>query len=289
MVLFSEDPIRLLQGFSSPWLDAFFAAVTQLGDRMVLFGLAILLYWLWDRRIGFFVLATLLASAAVNGVAKESIGLERPPESLWKRAASGPGFPSGHAQQTTAFAGSWTARLGRRWIGPAIALVGLVSLSRVYLGVHFVGDVVGGVAMGLLVVLLAIALARQTSWSRLGLRARVLLALLAPTAIQAVLYAGFGQSETSLGLLSGASLGYVVEEAWIRLARPSGWPAVAVRVVVGGGILGTLELVRDTFASGASEYGLLALMGFVATFALPWAFVQVERRIPQPRGSTREA
>ena len=61
-----------------------------------------------------------------------------------------PSFPSGHA--TTAFAAAVaTAVLIPRLRWPALALAALVALSRVYLGVHFVFDVVAGAVLGSLI------------------------------------------------------------------------------------------------------------------------------------------
>lgn len=64
-------------------------------------------------------------------------------------------FPAGHA--ATAFAGavvlSWFAR---RWTPLFVALAVAVAFSRVYVGDHYVGDVLGGAFLGALVALVAI-------------------------------------------------------------------------------------------------------------------------------------
>jgi membrane-associated phospholipid phosphatase len=67
-------------------------------------------------------------------------------------------FPSGHAAGTTVFYGMLAAYLiskARPWqwraliSTSAVALVALVALSRLYLGVHYLSDVVAGIAEGI--------------------------------------------------------------------------------------------------------------------------------------------
>jgi membrane-associated phospholipid phosphatase len=67
-------------------------------------------------------------------------------------------FPSGHAMASTVFFGllalhamEWTGRraAARVEIGAAVSMIALVCFSRVYLGLHYPSDVVGGVAEGM--------------------------------------------------------------------------------------------------------------------------------------------
>jgi PAP2 superfamily len=59
------------------------------------------------------------------------------------------GIPSGHAQNTIALLGVMAASVRKRWVWVvALTIVFLVGFSRLYLGVHFVHDVIAGWLIG---------------------------------------------------------------------------------------------------------------------------------------------
>lgn len=62
------------------------------------------------------------------------------------------GFVSSHASNTFSFALFTTLALKKRWYGIFIFLwAALVSYSRIYLGQHYPGDILGGAVLGLLI------------------------------------------------------------------------------------------------------------------------------------------
>jgi undecaprenyl-diphosphatase len=111
-------------------------------------------------------LATLGADALATGL-KYLIGRERPyvadplPEPLMTTHLD-LSFPSGHA--ATSFAGATVLALLVPRLGPALyALAVLVSLSRVYVGVHFPLDIAAGALLGTAVGWAVARLARRRS------------------------------------------------------------------------------------------------------------------------------
>lgn len=173
--------VEVLHGWVSEPVLVVFALLTQLGDVWFLFLWGGLLYvagdqfprWGIDRRRGLFVLGLVLTYVALIGVLKNFFLLPRPPGAgeapviAWLPAifqgvvasiatGSGHGFPSGHAFGSTLVWGGFALvvfddDVSPGWLGVA-AVVGLVSLSRLILGVHYLVDVVVGVGLGVVVL-----------------------------------------------------------------------------------------------------------------------------------------
>ncbi len=67
-------------------------------------------------------------------------------------------MPSGHAQNGIVAWGFFAAQTGRfLWVGAAV-IIALIGVSRVYLGVHSTGQVLAGWAIGLTLLVAALAL-----------------------------------------------------------------------------------------------------------------------------------
>lgn len=124
-----------------------------------------LLYTWWVDPPGGRKLGILLGvSWLVNLGLKELFALPRPFQTdpavaseAARATARGPGFPSGHTQATTTFWWFLAFHHRRRWLyGVAVAAVALVGMSRVWLGVHYPLDILGGLAVGLVLAWLAV-------------------------------------------------------------------------------------------------------------------------------------
>jgi undecaprenyl-diphosphatase len=160
---------NLLAGLHQPWLDALLTAVTWLGDRIVLAivvlaAVAVLLARRL-RRAAFILMLTALAGFPLSEGVKVLMHRQRP-DVPWRviTLPSSWSFPSGHALESTAVYGTLALVVGRRlrarrWraavFALGVALPLLIGFSRVYLGVHYLSDVLAGWAGGLILVLLA--------------------------------------------------------------------------------------------------------------------------------------
>lgn len=150
ILLIVSPLIAYISGF---WIT-YWKLVTLLGEEQGYVALATLAYILVSPILGYVMLLSLLSTAWINVYLKNTLQLPRPPPDQWKISAEGYGFPSGHAQTSTAF---WTAGY-LYYKRPSIAvfsmsLITLISISRIVLGVHYPRDVIGGALIGLTVTL----------------------------------------------------------------------------------------------------------------------------------------
>jgi undecaprenyl-diphosphatase len=156
--------------FRSPAATVFFTAWTIIGTAPGLSTIVLLVVgvlWMRGRRwLPLFLVVVTLGGWALNYGLKALFARARPDLSLALRATSGYSFPSGHAQMSVVTFGAlayMVMRTSRSLPARSAALafascaVAAISLSRVYLGVHWISDIVAGVAAGLVWLAAAIA------------------------------------------------------------------------------------------------------------------------------------
>lgn len=98
--------------------------------------------------------ASFILSAAVTTALKVSVRRPRPfttyPDIIWKKAKGGGfSFPSGHTAVAFATATSMSLAFPKWYvIAPSFVYAGAVAYSRMYLGVHYPSDLLGGILVG---------------------------------------------------------------------------------------------------------------------------------------------
>ena len=173
--MFDIDPIVWLQSWASSPLTAIMNGVSLLGYTRAYVAIATFLAFALRLRPAIALLVLIALCGAFTDIAKAAAATPRPDWSsegpvkalslfgkeLRERTADTPtqmendyGFPSGHVSATTAFMVGLALlfKWKRRGWSLAIVWIVLMAFSRVYLGRHFFGDVLGGVAVGLAAV-----------------------------------------------------------------------------------------------------------------------------------------
>src|SRR5690348_13494689 len=158
------------------WLTGILQVLTWLGSLAVIIpaGLATGLYSLTrpgDGRPVALLTAAVAGAAGLWLIIKPLVGRPRPPAAIWIGHYTGAAFPSGHATQSAAFYAMLAIILGtglsfrrRAVLWSAAALVVLiVGASRIYLGAHWLTDVLAGYALGAFWVAIVVAVLLITS------------------------------------------------------------------------------------------------------------------------------
>jgi len=264
--------VLALQALSTPTLDATFLAITQFGSAEFALLVVPLVYWCIDKRFGIRLAFLFLASVLANAVLKALFNTPRPyqvdsrvrligPEEL------SPGFPSGHAQFATTVWGALAWRAQRRQVWSlAIVIMVLVAVSRVYLGVHFPHDVLGGMLFGAIALLIFARV--ETAWSvrlaALPFGAHVALALVVP--LMSLVVVANRDWVAATGTLSGLWIGYAVERRWVHFAVTGSTGQRALRFIAGILVVAAIYFgLRVTFGAvaGVEETPLWYILRYV--------------------------
>ena len=154
-----DRALAFVRSVESPALDAAARVLSLLGSEIVALVLVVMvLVWMWQRRWS--QIASLLTvtggAQLLNNVLKDHFQRPRPAPVLGLIPAQHWSFPSGHAMVAAAFYlflayAAWRRLRGRRRTlaaGGLVLLVVLIGWSRLYLGVHYLTDVLAGYCAG---------------------------------------------------------------------------------------------------------------------------------------------
>lgn len=187
--LFQTEPILYLQSLGSDWLTTLMILITSMGSSAFLATIVIIVTFGINFRKGFLLFQLLIWTGLITEIVKTVIAFPRPDyvdnrvlnleygvkntspfdgsghEGVFELpdkevletfrlqetlTPSSFGFPSGHVAITTAlWGGSSTIFNSRKIKMMAPFMILLVALSRMYLGRHFLGDILGGAITGL--------------------------------------------------------------------------------------------------------------------------------------------
>jgi len=223
--MFQTEIIRYLQSFESAPLNALLGIVNSVGYSDFYIALLIIIMFGINFRKGFYLMHVLIWTGVVTTFLKEYFALPRPCdvdsnvklinkdyqnptkfESMGARHFLGGlphevviyfrnvadysyGLPSGHVSSTTALWAAISQLFQQSWVKTmSIALVILMPITRMYLGRHFLVDVIGGLFVGVFFVLLFYYSAYKAQWIRDTFSQRVAYFSLTPGAALLLTY-----------------------------------------------------------------------------------------------------
>ena len=155
---FELEIIHWLQSLSNTFLDYLFIFITFFGEEEVVIGLLGGIYWSVDKKIGERLGITVFISLGLNSILKIIFMRVRPylvDSTITNlRPSTSPGYsmPSGHTQSaSTVFFGIYQFFRKKWLLITAIVITVLVGISRMYLGVHYLTDVIVGGLLGFII------------------------------------------------------------------------------------------------------------------------------------------
>jgi len=278
--------IIMIQKIDTPLLDSFFRAITSLGDELFYLLLFSFLLWCVDFYLGIRVGIIFLLSVYVNAGVKEIFQQPRPfdilPE-IQKVQASGYGFPSGHAQSSLVVWGSIAYWKKQAWIRIlSVLLILLIGFSRIYLGVHFPTDILGGWLFGGLILGLIYFIIANIKLD--FIHKNIIFKIIAITLFPVILLQIQSSPDiiSSVAALTGVGYGLLLFHSFIGEIRPGNWLKRFFSFLVGIIGIGILYLGLKLIlpSEGQSFYQLsrffrYLLLGIWISFGAPWLFIRM--------------
>jgi membrane-associated phospholipid phosphatase len=315
---FGLDASRWLQT-TLPQLESFFQFISTLGIEEFYLALLPLVYWSVHKEAGRTFAYVFLLTNVFNPLLKHGFRSPRPfwlDPTLEKAFESSYGVPSGHVQGATItylFFASW---LRRRWAWLlAVVMIVLMTVSRVYLGVHFVHDVLAGFGISVLVFIGYLVWQRRymAGFNKRILGQRLMTVIVIPilfTAVYIIMRLIIGEPDTTVewaafipdaelsgvesfvtavASLLGAGIGLVLEKSrvrflvdgplWQRIVRYLLGLIVAVVIWAGLGQIFPDEPLWLALPLRLLRYALLTLW---VTYYAPWLFVKLKLAQAEP-------
>jgi membrane-associated phospholipid phosphatase len=303
--------VRAIQTIESPVLTALIKNITVLGSELFYVPAVLLVYWCIDEKKGCRLALLILLSTWINSALKVLLKHPRPyflDPSVGISTASGYGFPSGHAQLSLVF---WAAALPgplrkrRAWlIAGSITLA--MGFTRLYLGLHFPTDLLGGWLIAL--AILGVYYFLLPSLEKLLVAGGMRMSMIAAAAVSFGMNALYPGDRRFGALFLGFSIGYLLMRKHFPFSASADVPGTILRIKSGlifrgirfvlgmaGGLLlyqGLKVLLGDGSALlwrlpllGAGYYELgrffhYGILGLWASAGAPWLFLRLGLAVP---------
>lgn len=226
--------IEFLQSLSNPVLDWTMRIITEVGDQYFFILLGAILYWTVDKKFAFKLMVSYLGSAFINGGLKALTNKPRPYQEGARailQKTTGSSMPSGHAQASGVLAiNLWNEYYYAKWVRVLmVAMIILVPLSRMYLGQHYLEDVLVGLVLGLILGSTFMFLLGVGNFDREHIRA------LYPIPILVMLMVFFHEEPLFVagGAYIGLAVGYYIEKLYVKYKVAAPLKTQIIKVIFG--------------------------------------------------------
>jgi membrane-associated phospholipid phosphatase len=267
-----------IQSYANPFLDLLMILLSFIGDEEFYMVVVPVIFLGVHKQIGFRLGVVLTCSTFANETMKWFFHTPRPIgvegiRNLYVDSAPGYSFPSGHSQASATFWGYLATQVKRGWFTALAAMLVLsIMLSRLYLGVHWPIDVLGGLVFGLLVVSAFVFTERV--WQRRTMPVMLAVGVLVPLGLLLLFHEPEGRK--MVGFLIGFWAAYLIEKETIGMQLPPRWTQRIWPVAVGIAGVFLLRAALKAVLPAEAPWDLLLylIIGFWGAWVAPWLFVK---------------
>ncbi len=232
-------------------LDKAVEYVSMLGEVYLFMVIAILFYWLFNKKGAYKFVTAFLFSTAITGVLKVVIKRPRPFNHASNRIHSvgapteGYSFPSGHSQAAAVNTfGTWKLTKNKLVRVLLILNIIIIPLSRLYLAQHYITDVLAGLILGIIMVfLIYFIFDKIKNEEYFGL----ILSMFIIGAVFALIFTENFSKEMfqAAGAYVAFSIGYFLEKKLVKYEVKEIWWKQIIKLVIGlAGVLLIKEGVK---------------------------------------------
>lgn len=259
-----------------------FMIITMIGDDIGHIFIILIIFWCINKKLGFSTMMILLSSAIYMHLLKGVFNEPRPLEGQQNYDCLS--FPSGHTLTTMTVWGYLAIRARHKALwAAALIIVPLVGLSRIVLGVHFPGDIIGGFIFGAIFLAAVFWFGRllseregkpELSYS-LPVSILMLGVLFSALSVLVLLYYNTADATMVMGFLAGLIMGDTLENSLVRFKTGGQWYRQLIKLVLGLGVLYYLARGLDAWFLSEPHWRLLQFFftGLWVTFIAPYIFV----------------
>lgn len=240
--------IHALQSCESNFLDAIVSIITYMGDEIFFIAVAVSFFWCISKKDAFKFINIYLVGCAVVEFIKIGVGRARPYDAYSKdgyivsisEPTGGYSFPSGHTHSIANMSTQLFLRYKKSHFKLALSLaitaVTLVAFSRIYLGQHYLTDVVVGAVCGV-----AIVLAGNYLFSFLKDREELIAVGVIPICIIATIFFGIFESDMEslemiwkvTGVYLAIVVGYYIEKKYVNFSTKASAIQHIIKIIIG--------------------------------------------------------
>ena len=292
--------LYLLEKIRFPLLDRLMLLITELGTETAFLAVAIIIFWCVNKRYGYYILSVGCIGTIANQFMKLSFRIPRP----WvldanftiveqaREAATGYSFPSGHSQSAVGTFGALAYITKNKTVRTlAIVAAVLVPISRMYLGVHTLKDVLVASAMAVVLVFLLKGLVCEKEGKYFPWIVGIMTLLVAAYLCYVECYpfpadmdpenlaSGIKNAYTFFGSITALVIVYIVDSKWLRFPVEAVWWAQIVKVGVGLGLVlgvksGTKNflnaLLGESIGRSARYFLIVIVVGILWPLTFRW-------------------